>query len=98
MAAPARGGKVDVHRLQGSFAKLRDLLATVARGEYGEPRSRSSSFPATSTMPTSGSWDFDNQVSTLTLDGDEATLRLERTAPGEIDAQALLPSYEPRLA
>jgi len=49
-------------------------------------------------MPTSGSWDFDNQVSTLTLDGDEATLRLERTAPGEIDAQALLPSYEPRLA
>ena len=26
---------------------------------------------------------FDNQVSTLTLDGDEATLRLERTAPGE---------------
>ena len=40
---------------------------------------------------------FDNQVSTLTLDGDEATLRLERTAPGATDAQALLPSYEHRL-
>jgi len=44
-----------------------------------------------------GPW-FDNQVSTLTLDGDSATLRLERTQPGEIDAQALLHSFEHRLA
>jgi len=40
---------------------------------------------------------FNNQVSTVTLDGDEATLRLERTAPGDLDTQALLPSYERRL-
>jgi hypothetical protein len=41
---------------------------------------------------------FDNQVSTLTLDGEKATLRLERTAPGETDAEGLHPSYERRLA
>jgi hypothetical protein len=40
---------------------------------------------------------FDNQVSTLTVDGDKATLRLERTEPGKTDAQALLASYERRL-
>ena len=41
---------------------------------------------------------FNNQVSTITLDGVGATLRLERTVPGELDAQALQPSYEHRLA
>ncbi len=148
---------------QDSFAKMRDLLAAVARGEHGKPpksivvlsgdvhhaylcelglpggdSNRSPIYQAVCSPyrnpleekerrvvraafgPVLGSlcsglaklagapdpgcrWRllegpcFDNQVSTLTLDGDEATLRLERTAPGDTDTQALLPSYEHQL-
>jgi hypothetical protein len=41
---------------------------------------------------------FDNQVSTLTLDGDCAMLRLERTTPGKSDDEGLIASFSHRLS
>ena len=41
---------------------------------------------------------FDNQVSTLTLDGTSAGLRLERTDPDESGADALVESFDHRLS
>jgi hypothetical protein len=41
---------------------------------------------------------FDNQVSTLTLNGDESTIRLERTVPGGDDDQGLVTSFSYRLS
>ncbi len=41
---------------------------------------------------------FDNQVATLSLDGREAALRLERTVPGEAGEDGLVTSFERRLA
>ncbi len=41
---------------------------------------------------------FDNQVSTLALDGRAAELRLERTVPGELSEDGLVESYRQRLA
>ncbi|MFN8163543.1 MAG: hypothetical protein U0R26_06875 [Solirubrobacterales bacterium] len=40
---------------------------------------------------------FDNQVATLRLDGREATMRLDKTVPGEDGEQALRPSFARRL-
>ena len=41
---------------------------------------------------------FDNQVATLHLDGREATMRLDKTRPGEHEEQTLVTSFERRLA
>jgi len=41
---------------------------------------------------------FDNQVATLTLEGRAATLRLDKTVPGESNADGLRESFERRLA
>ncbi len=41
---------------------------------------------------------FDNQVSTLTLDGTRSTIRLERTVPGETDDEGLVESFSHRLS
>jgi hypothetical protein len=40
---------------------------------------------------------FDNQVATLVLNGREATMRLEKTVPGERDESSLDESFERRL-
>lgn len=41
---------------------------------------------------------FDNQVATLSLDGTESKIRLERTVPGESDDQGLVTSFSYRLS
>ncbi|OJU86092.1 MAG: hypothetical protein BGO11_04740 [Solirubrobacterales bacterium 70-9] len=41
---------------------------------------------------------FDNQVATLHLDGRTATMRLDKTVPGDRDEQSLQTSFERRLA
>jgi phosphodiesterase/alkaline phosphatase D-like protein len=41
---------------------------------------------------------FDNQVATLHLDGRAATMRLDKTSPGDDDQQSLVCSFERRLA
>jgi hypothetical protein len=41
---------------------------------------------------------FDNQVATLHLDGRSATMRLDKTAPGDRDEHSLETSFERRLA
>jgi hypothetical protein len=41
---------------------------------------------------------FDNQVATLHLDGPRATMRLEKTVPGDRDEHSLRESFERRLA
>ena len=41
---------------------------------------------------------FDNQVATLHLDGRAATMRLDKTIPGDRDQQSLETSFERRLA
>jgi PhoD-like phosphatase len=41
---------------------------------------------------------FDNQVATLHIEGREATMRLDKTRPGERDEQTLVESFERRLA
>jgi hypothetical protein len=41
---------------------------------------------------------FDNQVATLRLDGRSATMRLDKTAPGDSDEHSLECSFERRLA
>jgi PhoD-like phosphatase len=41
---------------------------------------------------------FDNQVASLRLDGREASIRLDKTVPGEDGEHALQPSFERRLA
>jgi hypothetical protein len=41
---------------------------------------------------------FDNQVATLHLDGRHATLRLDKTIPGDRDQQSLQTSFERTLA
>jgi phosphodiesterase/alkaline phosphatase D-like protein len=41
---------------------------------------------------------FDNQVATLRLDGPGATMRLDKTVPGETDSEGLRESFERRLA
>lgn len=41
---------------------------------------------------------FDNQVATLHLDGRSATMRLDKTSPGDDDQQSLETSFELRLA
>jgi hypothetical protein len=41
---------------------------------------------------------FDNQVATLHLDGRAATMRLDKTVPGDRDQQSLETSFERRLA
>jgi PhoD-like phosphatase len=41
---------------------------------------------------------FDNQVATLRLDGRAATMRLDKTIPGDRDQQSLETSFERRLA
>ncbi len=41
---------------------------------------------------------FDNQVATLHLDGRAATMRLDKTSPGDDDEQTLETSFERRLA
>jgi hypothetical protein len=41
---------------------------------------------------------FDNQVSTLTLDGPRSRIRLERTVPGESDGKGLVTSFTYRLS
>ena len=41
---------------------------------------------------------FDNQVATLRLDGRTATMRLDKTIPGDRDQQSLETSFERRLA
>jgi hypothetical protein len=41
---------------------------------------------------------FDNQVAALSLDGRAATLRLDKTAPGETGTEALEETFERRLA
>ncbi len=41
---------------------------------------------------------FDNQVSTLTLEGTRSTIRLERTVPGETDEKGLVSSFSYRLS
>ncbi|HVT00462.1 MAG TPA: alkaline phosphatase D family protein [Solirubrobacterales bacterium] len=41
---------------------------------------------------------FDNQVATLHLDGRAATMRLEKTTPGDCDQHSLETSFERRLA
>jgi hypothetical protein len=41
---------------------------------------------------------FDNQVATLHLDGRHATMRLDKTVPGENDEQSLRESFERELA
>jgi hypothetical protein len=41
---------------------------------------------------------FDNQVATLTLDGRQAELRLERTVPGDLTADGLVRSFHRKLS
>jgi len=41
---------------------------------------------------------FDNQVATLHIDGRQATMRLDKTVPGDRDEQSLATSFERRLA
>jgi phosphodiesterase/alkaline phosphatase D-like protein len=41
---------------------------------------------------------FDNQVATLHLEGRSATMRLDKTSPGDDDQQSLVCSFERRLA
>jgi hypothetical protein len=41
---------------------------------------------------------FDNQVATLHIDGRSATMRLDKTSPGDDDQQSLICSFERRLA
>jgi PhoD-like phosphatase len=41
---------------------------------------------------------FDNQVATLHLDGRRATMRLDKTSPGDEDEQSLQQSFERKLA